>query len=115
MVRPLLPDARRQATPLVRAKRGGDTTYLYFLYFLYLRDGKSKGSKESKGCFATLQGLKMGTRPLNATPPPWGGTTAGGTAAGGAAGGAGAESVQKIPTSYLSTRPPAVKGVGRKC
>ena len=108
MARSLLLDRRWQATPLVRAKSGGDTTYLYFLYFLYLRDGmrdgKSKGSKESKGCFATLRLLHGGanTRPPDATPPPWGGTTAGGTAAGGAAEGAGAESVRKIPTRILA-------------
>ena len=43
---------------MMRAKVRGDTPYLYFLYFLYLKDGRSKGSKESKGRFATLPGLQ---------------------------------------------------------
>jgi len=70
---------------------------LVFLLFLALNARKTRKTRP----FLQLVGIAA-TRPPDATPPPWGGTTAGGTAAGGAAGGAGAESVQKIPTRILA-------------
>lgn len=83
---------------------------LVFLLFLALNARKTRKTRP----FLQLVGIAA-TRPPDATPPPWGGHDGGRHGGRGCGRGCGRGIGAKDSYSYLSTRPPAVKGVGRKC